>query len=145
LLQHLDSEPAVLRLPVSGDQLADGYLSQGYVAMPYAPRKGTDAVAWYRGPLIPCASGSSSDPDARAADALLRYDPALDMFDISYAAAWELGRLLLLRNKAVSIALYNWKRAHAQEWHQGSQRLRPLRRAAASAEPERSIPPPEVC
>lgn len=144
LLQHLDSEPAVLRLPLSNNPVADGYLSQGYVAVPYTPRKGSPTVAWYRGPLIPCASGPSADPDARAADTLLRYDPALDMFDISYAAAWERGRLLLLQSKAVSVALYNWKRAHAQEWHQGSQPLRPLRRVAASAEPDRSVPPSEV-
>jgi len=36
------------------------------------------------------------------------------MFDVSYSAAWELGRLLTLQNKQVSVDLFNWKRSHAQ-------------------------------
>ena len=40
------------------------------------------------------------------------------MFDTTYAAAWELGRLLTLRSKKVSVALFNWKRAHAQQIRQ---------------------------
>ena len=39
------------------------------------------------------------------------------MFDVSYAAAWELGRLLSLRDKSFSVALYHWKRAHKQQLH----------------------------
>jgi hypothetical protein len=144
LLKQLDREPGVLRLPLTKNVQANRYLSQGYVALPYAPRQGEPTVAWYRGPLLPCASGPSFDPDARAADMLLRHDPTLDMYDISYAAAWELGRLLLLRSKSVSVGLYNWKRAHVQERHRGSQRLLPLRLATTSAEPDYATPPPEV-
>jgi hypothetical protein len=45
------------------------------------------------------------------ADALTRYDPSTGMLDVSYAAAWEIGRLLALRSKSFSAALYNWKRS----------------------------------
>ncbi|HEY0607614.1 MAG TPA: hypothetical protein VGD58_32155 [Herpetosiphonaceae bacterium] len=144
LLQNLDREPSVLRLPLSKNPLADRYVSQGYVALPYTPRGGTPTAVWYRGPLLPCASGPSADPDARSADVLRRYDPDLDMYDISYAVAWDLGRSLILRSKPISVALYNWKRAHAQRQHQTSQRLMPLHSATASAEPEHEVPPREV-
>jgi hypothetical protein len=36
------------------------------------------------------------------------------MFDLSYSAAWELGRLLALQSKNLSVSLYNWKRTHRQ-------------------------------
>jgi hypothetical protein len=37
------------------------------------------------------------------------------MFDVSYAAAWELGRLLALQSKSFAINLYRWKRSHARK------------------------------
>jgi len=58
-----------------------------------------------------------------AADALVRYNPALGLFDISYAAAWELGRLLALQSKQFSTNLYLWKRTHAQQLRQAEQQL----------------------
>jgi len=50
----------------------------------------------------------------RAADELVRYNPQNGMFDIAYAAAWELGRLLALQSKDFSVGLYHWKRSHKQ-------------------------------
>jgi hypothetical protein len=50
----------------------------------------------------------------RSADELVLYDQTIGMFDVSYSAAWELGRLLTLQNKQVSVDLFNWKRSHAQ-------------------------------
>jgi len=50
----------------------------------------------------------------RSGDELVRYNPTAGMFDVSYSAAWELGRLLTLQNKRVSVDLFNWKRSHAQ-------------------------------
>ncbi|MFL5800161.1 MAG: hypothetical protein ACJ8CR_00160, partial [Roseiflexaceae bacterium] len=65
-------------------------------------------------PLITRASGGEVGLPAQTAGALVRYDPAIGMFDVSYAAAWELGRLLALQSKQLSVSLYNWKRANAQ-------------------------------
>ena len=45
------------------------------------------------------------------------------MFDVSYAAAWELGRLLALQDKDFSTGLYQWKRQQAQRIAQEKQRL----------------------
>jgi hypothetical protein len=51
----------------------------------------------------------------------VRYDPAIGMFDVSYAAAWELGRLLSLQSKSFSTSLYQWKRLYAQQLAQAEQ------------------------
>jgi len=48
----------------------------------------------------------------RSADQLVRYNPTNAMFDVSYAAAWELGRLLTLQNEKVAVSLLDWKRRH---------------------------------
>ncbi|QLQ31706.1 MAG: hypothetical protein HZT40_08995 [Candidatus Thiothrix singaporensis] len=50
-----------------------------------------------------------------AADELLGFHEDIGVFDTSYAAAWELGRLLALRSKTFATGLYNWKRNHAQQ------------------------------
>lgn len=50
------------------------------------------------------------DLPATSADALVRYQQDTGMLDVSYAAAWNLGRLLALWDKAFSVGLYNWKR-----------------------------------
>jgi hypothetical protein len=52
------------------------------------------------------------------ADALVRYDSTSGLFDVSYAAAWELGRMLTLQNQRLAVELFNWKRANAQNLNQ---------------------------
>jgi hypothetical protein len=65
---------------------------------------------------------AEADAFQQAADALLRFDPKDGMFDASYAAAWEMGRLLTLQSKKVSVALYQWKRQAAQTMKAAAQR-----------------------
>jgi hypothetical protein len=80
-------------------------------------------VSWYRGPLAPFAStpqlsflSGSSDASANqeslifSADELLRFDPNVGLYDTSYAAAWQLGRLISLQDRSFSVALYRWKK-----------------------------------
>jgi hypothetical protein len=45
------------------------------------------------------------------ADAALRFDPATGMFDASYAAAWQLGRLLGLGSPRFASAMAAWRRS----------------------------------
>ena len=52
------------------------------------------SVSWYRGPLLPYPAKAAIKVPVSSADAVLRYDPATGLFDTSYAAAWQLGRLL---------------------------------------------------
>jgi hypothetical protein len=108
-----------LRLPANANTHAENYLSMGSIPAPHYMRRGSQTVSWYRGPLI---TGPNPDTKATAginlpaicADELQIYDSAISMFDASYAAAWELGRLLMLSNKNVSVNLFNWKRHHHQ-------------------------------
>lgn len=129
LLTHLDCQPSVLRSPDiapaadpdpadSAGQPARHFVEMGYTPLPHHLRTGDDTVSWYHGPLAP-AIHDNDHPDlqnqlpARTADALVRYLPKYGMFEVSYAAAWELGRLLTLQSKQVATTLYRWKRTHA--------------------------------
>jgi hypothetical protein len=93
------------------------------VPLPHYLRQGDTTVSWYRGPLIVGEHTAEITLPIRAADELLRYDPAIGVFDASYAAAWELRRLLTLHNTPVATSLYSWKRAYAQQLAQLEQRL----------------------
>jgi hypothetical protein len=129
LLKRLNCEPGVLRLPNSGVAAANKYLALGSLPLWHGLRQSGKTVSWYHGPLAtaenPLTENDPSAPDlpVRAADELIRYNRATGMFDVSYAAAWELGRLLALQNKSFSVSLYNWKRAHAQQLRQIEEEL----------------------
>ncbi len=109
-------------------------LDSGYLPLQHATRVASaggtpvQTVSWYRGPLVPYGASvpalqlfSGDDPaTARplfyAADQLLRFDPDLGMYDASYAVAWQLGRLLALRSRDFSVALYRWKKGVAMQY-----------------------------
>jgi hypothetical protein len=114
--QDLDST-STLRLPQNANPDAEKYLAMGCVPLPHAMRQGNRTISWYHGPLVPGQNTTKQDLQlpVRAADELVRYNPQLGLFDVSYAAAWELGRLLALQSKDFSVNLFNWKRTHAQQ------------------------------
>ncbi|EPX62287.1 hypothetical protein D187_008474 [Cystobacter fuscus DSM 2262] len=145
LLSKVKREPSTLRLTEEVETEAAPYLARGCVPLPHALRQGDKTVSWYHGPLSP---GDVQEPvalPALAADELLRYEARTGMFDVSYASAWELGRRLTLRNQAVSLALYQWKRTGRLAQRQEEQRLRTR---SVSRMPFRSVRtppgPPEV-
>ena len=122
LLVNLNKKPSTLRLP-AGAPTAQEFFSRGYVAVPHHFRGGHQSISWFRGPLIPDKSVPAKfDLPAHTADELVRYDASLSMFDVSYAAAWELGRLLALQDKDFSTSLYQWKRQQAQRVARNAQR-----------------------
>lgn len=86
-------------------------LNMGYVPLNQLLRTGGKTVSWYRGPLVPyqIPNNRISLP-ITSADAATIFDPTTGMFDVSYAAAWTLGRMLSLQDTAFSTALYNWKK-----------------------------------
>lgn len=109
LAQGLDVGPLRLAPTSSGGapnaDLAAA-LARGYTALRHHGRTGREMVSWYRGPLVPPVPDSPAAPRFhRSADAALRYDPELGMLDVSYAVAWELGRLLGLRDRGFIEAL----------------------------------------
>lgn len=131
LLLALNATPTTLRLP-EGAPSAEQLLARGYVLLPHYYREGDEIASWYHGPLVPGKVSSPLLPGdnetsqfvlpARSADELVRYDTALSMFDVTYAAAWELGRLLALQDKDFSTGLYQWKREYAQQRARKKQR-----------------------
>lgn len=142
LLTGLDREPATLRLPRQADEEAERHLAAGSVPLPHHLRGGLSTVSWYRGPLIPCATPPEIDLPVESSAVLTRYDPSLGLFDVSYAAAWELGRLLALRSNQLSTSLYQWKRAHTQATHSAEAGL--LHPAWAPADTTADLPPDVV-
>lgn len=89
--------------PASPQGLAQKALGQGFAALQYETRVGDETFGWYHGPFVPhplpelaAATGWASSAAATI------YDPASGTFDLSYAAGWELGRLLGLSDRAYS-------------------------------------------
>lgn len=121
LLKKLDRQPDTLRLPELPEPQnseANNYLKQGYLPLAHALRQGDKTISWYHSPLSPGKSPDRLSEPVPMADALVRYDSSSGLFDVSYAAAWELGRMLTLQNQRLAVELFNWKRANAQNLNQ---------------------------
>src|SRR5207248_1497045 len=88
-------------------------------------RLGDQTVTWYRGPftpfpvlptiIVPVPDPNSPTEPIGSADQLVRFNPETGLLDVSYAAAWQLGRLLALESQSFSIPLYDWKRANLEK------------------------------
>lgn len=104
--------PAVEQGTSSEEQQVAQALEMGYVPFRHETRNGQVTISWYRGPLVPFTLNDSDSFPKEHADALLRYNPNTGMFDVSYAAAWQLGRLLGLSQKGYARDLYRYKKIH---------------------------------
>lgn len=92
--------------------LARARKADGYVLLPHDLTNGEQSLSWYRGPL---AGAKHPDtpmqmPSILEADELYAMDTASGVMDISYGAAWQLGRLMAIQDQAFSTRLYSWKR-----------------------------------
>jgi hypothetical protein len=128
LLLNLNrDENSILRLPkplTDTSKVAEQYLSSGYVPLHHNLRQGGKTISWYHSPFIPAANPAKIDLSTLSvfnADRLVCYDSEYGMFDVSYAAAWELGRLLALKDSQFSLNLCNWKREHIKELTKNNQ------------------------
>jgi len=111
LLTQLDCAPLKLSpRKENGNSQVDSALKSGYVPLPHRTGEGYDTLSWYRGPLVPLFL--PTEPQNRVypcAQAALRYDRAQGLFDVSYAAAWQLGRMLGLHDKPFAHAVTRLK------------------------------------
>ena len=123
LLKEIDREPDTLRLPSQNNHPAKQYLDLGYVPLHHALRQGDKTVSWYHSPLSTGQSQDKLTDTVAIADQLMRYDPNTGMFDVSYAMAWQLGRMLTLQNQPLAVEIFNWKRSKAQDLHQIKQQV----------------------
>ena len=124
LLKNLNKDILSLRLPKNKDTVSEKYLSQGLTPMRHHFRNGDRSVSWYRGPFLPYESSDGSTVRGlkpETADELIQYYEGQGMFDVTYSAAWEIGRLMALTNKDFSVNLYQWKRLVAQHVHKARQ------------------------
>ena len=123
LLKEIDREPDTLRLPSFGNDAAKKYIDLGYVPLHHALRQGDKTISWYHSPLSTGQSQDNLTAPVAIADQLMRYDPNTGMFDVSYAMAWQLGRMLTLQNQPLAVEIFNWKRSKAQDLHQIQQQV----------------------
>ncbi|MFI9534341.1 hypothetical protein ACIG56_13965 [Nocardia fusca] len=133
-----DHENALsLRLPPPADEDTEETaevnkrLRWGYAPLSYLTAEGEQTLAWYRGPLIPVpppplppglppftrASDSGNHrtradaaPVLGTPDGLLIYDPQWGVFDLTYAVAWTMGRLLALSHAPARAAQKAFRR-----------------------------------
>jgi hypothetical protein len=113
-----------LRLPiVRGAQIsiptpAFDRLEDGYAPLPFVTGAGESSFAWYRGPftpVVPQPLPQVGDPpvdvdEATSADELMIYLAEQGLFDLSYAAAWNIGRQLGLADAQFAQAMSRYRR-----------------------------------
>lgn len=92
-------------------------LSNGFIPVKYHLRTGEDTMGWYRGPFTPVQVDSrpftkiSGPITSVSGTNLLIFDPAYGTFDITYAAAWQLGRSLALSSSKFLSALMEFRQS----------------------------------
>lgn len=86
----------------------------GYTPLAYHTRSGETTMAWYRGPLAPQPTSSQGARTFPSADSALIYDTSYDVFDVSLAAAWELGREVALADVSFGPKLLHFRRNASQ-------------------------------
>ncbi len=97
------------------NELLEKLLSMSYTLMPHHTREGEKTVSIYKGPLISYHSRRDIKLPVSCSDELVHFHTDTGMFDVSYAAAWQIGRLLAIKNKGFTVALYKWKKLLKQK------------------------------
>tara|TARA_R110002051_G_scaffold86498_2_gene152388 strand:- start:60306 stop:61937 length:1632 start_codon:yes stop_codon:yes gene_type:complete len=119
MLNMTGNTPIVNTPPTVTEATASDFVefafNAGYAALNHQTRVGEHTVSWYRGPFspfnIPLIGPNSENNymNYTSSDQALRYNLKSGLFDISYAAAWQLGKLLALQNRYFASAVYNYK------------------------------------
>lgn len=94
------------------DERLRGILYRGYLPMDHKLRDGSQTVSWYRGPLLPYFEMPERPQYHVYADSQYRIDPETGMLDVSYACAWQLGRMFAMENLHSLRSLLEWRYEH---------------------------------
>jgi hypothetical protein len=122
-LSERDGGLSLYRLPSAGDMGRTGDPSSdpkvqarevvelGMVPMPNDLRIGEKTTSYYHGPFVaaPMAQDSTYGP-FHYSDATIHYDPAYGTLNLSYAAAYQIGRLLALSDSGFARAVFQWRK-----------------------------------
>ena len=135
LMQQLKKNSTVfgVTLPVtSGEEYVDKALKRGYVPLDYKPVDSTPTFAWYRGPLAPLERKRLTQTVFERADAAMIFDTGKGILDVSYASAWELGRLHALSSPAFvkGLRLFVEGRQNAAEFAKEIEKFLKLHRSS---------------
>jgi hypothetical protein len=82
----------------------------GHIAVALTDRAGEHQTAWYRGPLVPYPLSRDGQGPYHSADQARRATPDTGAEDISYSAAFDLGRLLAAADGRLAQELMRWRR-----------------------------------
>lgn len=82
----------------------------GHLRMKLIDRAGVEERAWYRGPLVPFELTRDPLGPYHSADQARRASPETGAEDISYATAFEVGRLLAAADGRLAQELMQWRR-----------------------------------
>ncbi|MEM7060375.1 MAG: hypothetical protein AAF557_22580 [Pseudomonadota bacterium] len=102
--------PGHLAMSDDGITKANAPVAAGAVPLRHRLASGAETASWYHGPLAIRPNNMTVPVPVRHAAELLRSESNTGMLDISYSAAWELGRLLALKDPKVGVPLAQWKR-----------------------------------
>jgi hypothetical protein len=87
-------------------------LDIGYTTLQLSMNNGEQTNCWYRGPMVAAPTVRETSINYTNADQAIRYDQKSGLFDMSYAAAWQIGRLLALSDATYAKQYYNWRIAN---------------------------------
>lgn len=91
---------------------------QGCSIKKHFTRTGEQTYSLYRPPLIPYANTEEMEAENRhTADGRLIYDRETGIFDVTYAAAWQLGRMLALNHPVTAESILQFRKKQKLERH----------------------------
>ncbi len=82
----------------------------GHLRLPVLDRAGETEIAWFRGPLVPWQLTRDILGPYHSADQCRRATPETGAEDVSYAAAFEVGRQLAAADARLAQELMRWRR-----------------------------------
>lgn len=92
----------------------------GETLLPHWLRTGEKTYSIYHGPLTPGCPEQNAvlrEEDRYTADGRMIYRPETGLFDISYAAAFNLGRLITLSRRAQAEKIVAWRKKNQVKQH----------------------------
>ena len=114
-------------------QVAGEALDIGYVPLLNNTRSGETTTSWYRGPFTPVPTKADGNGPYYYSDHAIRYDPETGLFNLAFAGAWQIGRLLALSDAPFARALFDWRRRWYRKRRQIGAAERHLARLPAGA------------
>jgi hypothetical protein len=136
--------PATEPAPDSLEAKVAQSLNDGYTAVSYDTMVGDQTFAWYRSPFIPAPNPDFEGGPYNSAAAAMIYDQNSGLFDQSYAAAWQTGRLLALADQSFGSKLLQWRREGHRVVNLLSSRLNSSKVQALVGTPDVSQHTPET-